>query len=223
MWGRVIVIFLDFWQQTSVDGEEQNHVSTSRASQGLTIGFLTGSEVADQINRWCFSNVLKHKSQVLEPIIPMSGNHSVYFPQSILWRFSGPSLLQTVQLVLLTKANVKGHWDYGDCVSLLCHATGAVEVSNSQRAGFVKLTLGECVLCSVLVAKLVVSWITSDAVWYNLNNTLKNTQTSGTTSQACCKMYIWWFYSVQKEDLQTPDRIKSMYTTAWSRGLVRCF
>lgn len=59
--------------------------------------------------------------------------------------------------MLLTKANVKGHRDYGDWVSLLCHATGAVKVSNSQRAGFVKLTLGECVLCSVLVAKLVVS------------------------------------------------------------------
>lgn len=29
--------------------------------------------------------------------------------QSIPWGFSGPSLLQTVQLVLLTKANVKGH------------------------------------------------------------------------------------------------------------------
>lgn len=29
--------------------------------------------------------------------------------QSIPWCFSGPSLLQTVQLVLLTKANVKGH------------------------------------------------------------------------------------------------------------------
>lgn len=98
------------------------------------------------------SFIWQHRSHllVLEPIVPMAGVKFCILSQSIPWGFSGPSLLQTVQLVLLTKANVKGHiklmlagfdWLGGGPGLLSARQSDrgqrgkTVQVSNGQRAG----------------------------------------------------------------------------------------